>query len=279
MKKANSDYSHGTWAGAFYLFSTILFVKSCWFTGNLTQKAIWFVGCAAALGIATVIGRRHAASTQQIRDADAENLFLQLLEAARTSSPPAYFLYLRSFSTTNQIKLWTESRYLGPSVFSQAMDIEVALAHAVAPAPLLGLGSPGEQVGAARILTSEAEWRDAVSLLARQASGILLIPSHRAGTLWEIDMIRQHPDLLSKTIFIMIARGAQIRPLLPSYHARNEWEAARTTLDQSGLHLPPYHWKGLLFTLDHQGNMRQAVEQWDLGNCEKLSQTISHLLG
>jgi hypothetical protein len=68
--------------------------------------------------------------------------------------------------------------------------------------PIIGLGRPGEAIGAGRILTSEEEWKTIAARMIDQAMYIICIPSSHAGTLWEIDRIVEC-GLLSKTFFIM----------------------------------------------------------------------------
>jgi len=70
-------------------------------------------------------------------------------------------------------------------------------------APLIGLGLPGEQVGAGRIQTTDESWQTEFLRLASGARLILLIPSLRKGTAWELNTILGDVTLLSKTIFII----------------------------------------------------------------------------
>lgn len=270
------DYSHGWRAGAFYLVCAVLFVKALWFSHGVEQLIL--VGfCFTAFGIASLMGRRHARAVQILRDAEAQRFFARVLNSARSSAAmPDFFLYLRPFETTNRIRFASDDRHFGPSVFAQAMDLEVALSRAVAPAPMLGLGEPGEHVGVGRVLSSEAEWQEAVQVLAREARAILLLPSSREGTRWEIELVRNRPELLRKSIFIMLAKGPGIVAI--RYNVTKEWEQAREYLRGARIYLPPYHWKGLLFTLNDRGEVAESLVEWDLANPLKMGTAIKKLV-
>jgi hypothetical protein len=61
--------------------------------------------------------------------------------------------------------------------------------------------------------------------IADGAKGILLVPSDRPGTLWEIDTLRQE-GLLGKVIFVMPPSSAG------QHDTRQRWESARQALSR-----------------------------------------------
>jgi hypothetical protein len=61
----------------------------------------------------------------------------------------------------------------------------------------VALGRSGEMdEGAARVTTSEDDWRDTVQLLARQATFVAMVPLSRPGTMWELQWLAEQ-DLLA----------------------------------------------------------------------------------
>jgi hypothetical protein len=67
--------------------------------------------------------------------------------------------------------------------------------------PLVGLGRPGEAIGAGRYMTDDVDWQSVFEPLASAASGIIVVPSLTSGTRWEIEWIVQN-KMLNKTLFI-----------------------------------------------------------------------------
>lgn len=97
-------------------------------------------------------------------------------------------------------------------------DLETLLAHLVEPwAPLIGLGTPGEQLGAGRLESSDPTWRDQVVQLSAAAQRIFLLPSNRPGTAWELDHIAPRPHLLAKPVFI-VPPTTDVRQILDHFN-------------------------------------------------------------
>lgn len=104
--------------------------------------------------------------------------------------PLEFGLYLRAFMTTDKLHI-------------NGFDFETVLAYSIAPTlPLIALGQPGEHLGSGRIQTTDEHWQDEILRLMDNSRLILIIPSHRAGTLWEINTLR-NLGYFKKTIFIM----------------------------------------------------------------------------
>lgn len=148
-----------------------------------------------------------------------------------------YILYLRAFTTTSRLRL-------------SGMDMETVIAYSVAPyLPMIALGEPGEHVGAGRVLTTEQEWRSLVLKLIDRAPMILVVPSNRAGTLWEVGQLRDR-SCLNKTVFLMPPASISELPV------KQDWQQARESLLSMGIDIPPHFEKGLLFSLNPDGSFR-----------------------
>lgn len=136
-----------------------------------------------------------------------------------------FFLYLRPFASTGGIRVLrrvarrkratssyfghdAKSPYYGYRLDVVWNDLEAVLAKLLErSAPLAGLGRPGEQFGAARLLADEATWQELVVDLAQHAWLIFLLPSQDQGTRWELDLVMATPRLLEKTVFIVPGSG------------------------------------------------------------------------
>lgn len=167
---------------------------------------------------------------QQISEKLQENLLLN-----STKIHTDFGLYLRSFHTTASLKV-------------NNVDLETQIAYAInISLPIVALGSPGEHIGFGRIETSEEDWKEDVLRLMDEAKIILLIPSYRLGTKWEIEQLRDR-SYLKKTIFIMPPElQLKGKPL------SIEWNLTAQTMSKLGFQVPSHFSKGLFFTLDKFG--------------------------
>lgn len=151
------------------------------------------------------------------------------------SETEAFVLYLRTFGVTGKLSLG-------------GVDFETAIAYNLAPKlPMIALGHPGEAVGAGRILTTDEQWKQEILRLVEHSSLIMLIPSSREGTMWEIATLKE-TNYFDKTIFAM-------PPEVPfdggSYSS--DWNEAAAALASWGLEIPPHYRDGLLFKLGADG--------------------------
>ncbi|MEW8050052.1 MAG: hypothetical protein AB2809_06700 [Candidatus Thiodiazotropha sp.] len=129
-----------------------------------------------------------------------------LAESKTQEIPSNLVMYLRPFDSTNKYFINTDWM----NVFSEyglsydaSDDIEMFISKSLERKyEFVALGKPGEHRGAGRILVNENDWKEQVERLAKGSLFILIIPSHKEGTLWEIEMIINN-DLLDKTIFII----------------------------------------------------------------------------
>jgi hypothetical protein len=230
-----------------------------------SRIGVYLLAGMGVLATVSAIGvRRWILLERQRRyEAQAGTLF-ETLRADRHAAVAPFFVYIRSFETTGQLKpplfySLTLSQNL------QANELESFLALALRRAGLLvALGDPGENLGAARVGLREQQWHQEVITLLHRSRGVLVVPSHREGTRWEVSYLREH-GLLSKCVFVM-------PPHTRRFDWQHRWEEAREALQGCGVSLPPYYKRGLLFTLDDEGAAANASPfpltwRWILRRC------------
>jgi len=258
------------------LVTSRLFVENA----LLFQKFAAVAGGAAVLGFigaALVLGgkllRRLILRIRQARSDRAAARILQALHSDPDARVPDFVVYLRAFETTRHlgIPLYLQLQKLLGMANLTVNDVENYVSQAVARlGPLVALGRPGEAFGAGRIITTDQEWKQDIMLLLRRCRAILLIPSHREGTLWEIESIYRG-GLLEKCILLM-----------PPYSRKaadtsERWCHAQKAAATLGLELPDYQKSGMLFTLNGTGKV-SAVEPLILGRTRPLRKAIKRLL-
>jgi|GEM_PF-5825951 len=64
------------------------------------------------------------------------------------------------------------------------------------------LGLPGQDKGPGTFLSDEHEWKEHVLAFAKVAKKILIVPSTRPGTLWELEMLKRNNYLQNTLLFI-----------------------------------------------------------------------------
>jgi hypothetical protein len=209
-----------------------------------------FIFCTP-LAVALSLWLRHQIliSRQQRNDSFAARL-LNDLRANRSIPCKQFYVYLRSFETTGHLR---------PPFFFTILvwerlhtnELESFLALALEKSgPLVALGLPGENMGAARIRVEDATWKEDVERLLTHATGLLVIPSAHQGTMWEIEDLKRN-NLLTKSVFIMPPRTKQ-------FDWSVKWEQAARALAPIGITLPRYQEHGLLFSLNAQGQVVDA---------------------
>lgn len=192
----------------------------------------------AALAIAA-FGELGDLSFQHARDLRAQSIFDAL---GRGETPPPYVVYLRPFSSTDQIESVAmaavasgmQGSALGfvMSRYELEQQIERATRHL---GPLVCLGQGLEHVGAGRIAVDEASWKEAVLRLCGKAALIVMLPSSRAGTLWEIEHVLAS-DLVDRTVFIDPPNAAMSDK--KRYDQSREWTAVRDAFAAKGFTMP-----------------------------------------
>ena len=218
--------------------------------------------------------RRRLINLQQARnDLTAQRIMSEL--RANPEAPVAeFFLYLRAFETTGRLRVPLYLRLRKLSVGLNQLvtnDVESYVSNAVrGVAPLIALGRPGEAIGAGRIVTEDANWMADIVTLMKRAKGILLVPSSRPGTLWEIETLK-HEGLLNKVIFIMPPRTKG------RLDTRERWEVARQALNSYGLQAPEHHEQGLLFEVGPDGRISN-VEPLLLNSARQVRKSLERIM-
>lgn len=137
---------------------------------------------------------------QRARDLRAEAIFETL---QRGEAPPPYTVYLRPFASTGAFSQTFATAAIGPGALAgETTELEAQIERALRPlGPLVALGAPLEHIGAGRIKVADDAWQEAIKLLLSHARLIVMLPSSRAGTLHEIDMILSS-DLIRRAVLI-----------------------------------------------------------------------------
>ena len=228
---------------------------------------------AACLGLGVVLRKRVMTLRQAENDRTAQST-MAALRADPAATVPPFVLYLRAFETTGRmhVPLYLRLRKLSMGIYQlETNDVESYISHAVRKvAPLIALGRPGEAVGAGRIVTGDSEWERDVLELMRRARGILLVPSSRPGTLWEIETLKRE-NLLHKVVFVMPPRSKG------GLDTRERWDMARQVLASLGLEAPEYEPHGLLFEVDHVGKVSN-VEPLLLNSARQVRKSLQRIL-
>lgn len=205
----------------------------------------WLAAATCALTAAFIesrLRRQRLRRRQAAYDDIARDIAASLGGADAAPGRPQHFgVYLRPFFVTGQLPV-------------AGIDVETALVYSLQPVlPIIALGQPGEHVGAGRIETSEDSWQAEILPLLEDASLIMVIPSHRSGTRWEIGVLRRH-GYLDKTVFIM-------PPDMPFAEGRyaDEWSRTVDTLRLDGIDMPVYDRRGRFFKLDGAGQLQYSA--------------------
>jgi hypothetical protein len=175
-------------------------------------------------------------SGQRARDIEAQAIF-NALERGEAPSLP-FVLYLRPFISTGDIQEQVMSPMiigLGQGVVFGGADLELERQIQRAARKigrLVGLGKPGEHIGAGRIRVDDEVWQDAVRLLSDHAKLIVLLPSSRKGTMWEVRRLLC-TGLISKTVVIDPPNAAVGKFKHPA-----EWAALREAFATAAYTLP-----------------------------------------
>lgn len=189
---------------------------------------------------------------QQGRDVVAARIWSAVRAGQRP--PQTFTLYLRPFASTDAISADVE-RLLrirplagGPTTIALASDrveFEAEMERGLRGiGPLVALGKPLEHMGAGRIEVADDEWQEAVELLMDAARLIILLPSSRRGTIWEVRALLL-AGRLEKTI--VVDPPDDLGDPHPDYDPSTEWAHVRQSFATFGYELPADEPKGLLY--------------------------------
>jgi len=220
-------------------------------TSHFGTPRIWILISGLLIALSLWLRRILRRMLQKTSDTKAGRIMAHLVEGEATTDS-AYLVYLRAFETTGKLKApWFMFAHDLGLQRLRSSEQESYLAWAVRKlGPLVALGEPGEHLGAGRIKTSDADWQQAVTQLVENAKAVLIIPSDRPGTVWEVHHLRTQ-NLLHKTVFIM-------PPEARGFDWRARWHEARKALGDFGAALPEYDRHGLIFRLSPEGQVLDA---------------------
>lgn len=198
---------------------------------------------------AVVLDTQRARRGQQERDHHAQHLLEQAQNGRRCDT---FSLYLRAFIADRTLQHSSQRDYGADE--SGVSNLETTIARALeSTAPLVRVGG-SRRLGAGQIDVDKSEWQNAVTTLCAQAKTVILVPSHREGLLWEIDLLIAN-DLWCKTIFVMPPTRLGNRRRIYSW-----WQMAQGVFRDKGIQLPDYRPNGMLFRLDRDWSIRGWTE-------------------
>jgi hypothetical protein len=234
---------------------------------HLLAAAVYVALLVAYVAIAVWLGmheKRMVAVEQHLRDTFAADVY-QKLTAGGTAAP-AFSLYLRPFVSTNDLRLpshltdttpvtasartpaeqfqakitgedLASGGHLGTTVGTMRRQTElegVIMAAVARHAPLVCLGSRLEHAGAGRIEVRDEDWQIAVQHLIHAAQLVVVAPSERPGTLWEIETILDS-NLVDRCVFIDLPSTKRSGG---NFDQDKEWLAIRSAFARRGYDLP-----------------------------------------
>lgn len=248
------------WWGFWATFFMLAFVLLClvWF-GVITHLDAASAGVGVAILLLGAAGATYLSflsdySGQNARDLEAQAI-LDAINAGQT--PPPYVLYLRPFASTGRINmtdhagaptamLAVNTPTHGPS---ERLELERQIQRSTGGiGPLIALGAPVEHLGAGRIQAPDSDWRAVIIALMRHARLILLLPSSRDGTLWEIGTLFDN-NLIARTILID-PPNVERRRIERLYDHAVEWADIQSAFADRGYHLPDETKDGALIHFD-----------------------------
>lgn len=134
---------------------------------------------------------------------------------SRTDRAQRFVLYLRSFDTDEHAvpprlhskltDLMAELESNG--AFGSGSDIVRLIEHSVAKAfgrqtPVVGLAGPSAFMGPGQVVAFDAEWKNVIAGLCRDAKAIVFVVGGSRGVQWELGYLQQ-VGYLRKTIFLV----------------------------------------------------------------------------
>jgi hypothetical protein len=181
-----------------------------------------------------------------------------LLERLKKGSDEPFSLYLRSFAHdgfTRRKGFWWYVLAEGDVSLIDRESLELLISQRMRMRyPMIALGLPGEQLGAGRLTTSEAEWREITLFLMDRAQFIFIVPGASEGVLWEVRHLARHHH--AKTRYIMppakFMDGNATR-------AEELWDEARLPCIPRGIDLPRYDPRGAQLIMNAAGRVAETL--------------------
>jgi hypothetical protein len=257
---------------SFVLLAPIVLFGPPWYlrfdAAHLYLAIVVFVFGFGLCVLATVwLFRVHRLCTQRLDDLAAAALFARIVAGDIPEEP--YVLYLRPFASTDAVKSFIRINYKT----TITVELEDELSTAVRPiGRLVALGESLEHFGAGRIASSEAAWQDAAIRLIRHAALILVVPSTRPGTLWEIEYLLTNGHM-NKTVFLDVPN---IRVASSHFAQQAEWAGVGVLVAASGYQWPADNPEGALIFFG-AATAPQLVEPLKLGQTLPLREAVDRI--
>ncbi len=244
-------------------------VAAVWLAGRSSWPA-WtnLVGYLGALAGVLFIGQGLVDLVQWFgqreRDIHADRIYSQL-KSGQSGEP--FVLYLRPFISTNQIAeqrvQLTAIRVADQIQFAptqERVEFEEEIEQALRPlGRLVALGQPLEHFGAGRIRVPDDVWQDAICTLIDNAALIVMLPSPRPGTSWEVNHVIDS-GALARTI--LVDPPNEKGGLDKAYDPVAEWTGTREIFASHGYELPTDDPEGMLIWF---GDAKQPQREVHLG--------------
>ncbi len=168
-----------------------------------------------------------------------------------------FMLYLRPFVTSGRIKAPNDWPHFGQRMLlGDPWELELALATVIGTdTPLIAIGDVEGGYGAAKLTTSDDDWRGHMQRLARDARLIIAVPLDRPSTLWEMEEIGNNDSLREKAVFVM-PPSSRFYDFLFFFFRRSiaaRWRRSARRLKEKGLVLPRYWHRGGFFLVGPDG--------------------------
>jgi hypothetical protein len=198
----------------------------------------------------TLQSRRNAVAQQIVEQA-----------AAGIENAKSFILYLRSFSVSGQLTvtshdpLWLRLASV-PGSAPEIVETETALVQALDQfAPTVALDRAARYFGAGRVVIPDDQWEPTVLRLMEDADTILVVPGVSSGLAKEFSLLRTG-NFISRVIFVMppCDKGD-----VDTWTAT--WASATALSHESmRIRLPPYDPRGLLFSVNPDGEPDASVQ-------------------
>ncbi|MCU0285600.1 MAG: hypothetical protein MUF15_04290 [Acidobacteria bacterium] len=268
---AKNEFKPGWIAQIFYSICAY-FMYMTWKSGFIILGIIIII---PVLIIAYYIGKTDVEDAKGYADRIAKWALDNALKALDRDETLRVMLYLRPFELTNRMRFnnLSSRMLMTPESLYEARekDLETIIAEQISDStPLVALGEPGEHIGAGRLLSTEENWKQIIQIMARAFGRILVIPSDRPGTKWELQWLKNE-QYLDKCYFLM--------PPQPEYDKINMneyWTETANNLIDIGILLPPYDPKGQIFTLTLAGQFNKGY-QFNLFSDNSIEKVINNL--
>lgn len=207
-----------------------LFPQFAWTNLGLLALIAVYLAVAVVISLAQ---RLRVLYKHRRADLAAEALYRQIAEGGSCDTP--FVLYLRPFGSTDAFRTRIKENRRSKA---NIVEFEAVLTASAKPLPLLALGESLEHLGAARIKTTDEEWKLVAERLMECAELIVILPSSRPGTLWEVEQLLAR-NWIAKSVIIDAPDKSRTE-----FSQEAEWSEIGALLARAGYTLPANDRKG-----------------------------------